>query len=246
MRQGVRDVLARCWNAEKIALKHITSELAEAHRLLRCFHALGHGENSQIARQPDDGADYRLFATLRISKRPHERLINFHDVDRKGVQVRQRGIPGAEVVERYGNAGTLKRVEHRKDAVGIATHQNVFGNFELKAVGRHACMLQLVQQPDVKISPQEVRSSGIDGDPPEIKVLLQPDLDVGQHAVDDPVRAADCELSIVEGCGNTCGRLDTLFRVPPSQQSLHPDQRTGLKADLSLVVREDAVFPQCR
>jgi len=71
--------------------------------LLAGFDALGGGPHPEAARQPDDGADDR--DRLRIDADIiDEGFVDLDLVERESLQIGERGVAGAEIVEREGHA----------------------------------------------------------------------------------------------------------------------------------------------
>jgi len=83
-------------------------------------------------------ADHRLddddvLVTLRQIR--HERPVDLDLVERKAAQIAQRGIAGAEIIERDPHAEALDPAQRGKRILGVL-HEDAFGDLELEAVRR--------------------------------------------------------------------------------------------------------------
>ena len=65
----------------------------------------------------------------------HEFLIDLHAVNPKTPQVAQRGVPGAEIVERQLHSHLIQAIERRDRALRIL-HRGAFGDLELQVARR--------------------------------------------------------------------------------------------------------------
>src|SRR5690606_20702148 len=84
--------------AEQEALSIMTSAGAQISELIFIFHTLGHGA--------DDGGVAGIGFKI-----PDEAAVDLDDVDRKLLEVGERSIAGAEIVQRDGNAGGAQSLQ---------------------------------------------------------------------------------------------------------------------------------------
>ena len=108
--------------------------------LLLRFHPFGHHVDAQLVCHGDDGlAQHQV---LRVAAEVgDEAAINFDVVDGKAFEVGQRGVTGAEVVQRQLHARLLQGVQFAV-AQGVRLQQHPFGDFNRQ---RFAGQLQAAQ-----------------------------------------------------------------------------------------------------
>src|SRR5262249_41652988 len=87
---------------DREALREFAAQLEELDRIRVSLGAFRHNVHPEIVRQRDDGAqDHRPLA---LARGAHERLIDLDRVEREPLQIAERGMAGAEVVERQPGA----------------------------------------------------------------------------------------------------------------------------------------------
>ena len=65
----------------------------------------------------------------------HERLVDLDGVERKALQIGERGMPGAEVVERQADTEFAHARQHLRGVFGILHHQRL-GQLQLERAAR--------------------------------------------------------------------------------------------------------------
>ena len=71
----------------------------------------------------------------------HEGLVHFQDVDREALQVAERRVPGAEVVDGEGHAQLLEGQHPGDDRLGVLD-EDILGDLEHQGVGVEFRLLQ--------------------------------------------------------------------------------------------------------
>jgi hypothetical protein len=114
----------------QIALNLVASFLQEERALGLLLDAFGEHRNFEAVRQPDDRADNRrgMMIVLEVG---NEGTIDLDFVEGKGVQIRQRRISLAEIVQRDLHAKPLKLAQNRNGAREVVD-QDAFGDFEFE------------------------------------------------------------------------------------------------------------------
>ena len=84
---------------EQVALAAVAAELAQAGELGLVLDALGDRAQAEAAAELDERLDQRV-ALVRARRRGDERAVDLQRVDRQLLQVGERGVAGAEVVDR--------------------------------------------------------------------------------------------------------------------------------------------------
>src|SRR4051812_28238076 len=93
------DVLRREWPAVPEALRDVTADLNQPVTRVHRLHALRDDGQPQAMRETDDGTDDRV-VVLVVGHVEHEGLVNLDLVHRQLLEVRQRRVTDAEVVDR--------------------------------------------------------------------------------------------------------------------------------------------------
>src|SRR5262245_57657189 len=102
--------------AEDEALRILAAELVELDRVRVGLGAFRHHVHAEIVRHPDDRAqDHRA---LTLVRRAHERLVDLDGVEREALEVGERGMAGAEIVERKAGAELADASEHLRGVLG--------------------------------------------------------------------------------------------------------------------------------
>src|ERR1700722_3537885 len=130
----------RRWPADVIALHFVTGFLAQERKLVVGLHALGDDRQIEPARQSDDGAhDGRRLRVGHDAR--NERLVDLDLVERKSLEIGQRGVSRPKVVHRYPNTQRLQPSHDGQGARKIAD-QHIFRDFDLQPARRKASLEQ--------------------------------------------------------------------------------------------------------
>ena len=90
----------------------VTAEGGELGRLIRPLHTFGDGRQTEHAGHVHDrGCDGAIAGVLTESL--DERAVDLQDLDRELLEVRERRVTGAEVVERETHAEAVELIERR-------------------------------------------------------------------------------------------------------------------------------------
>src|SRR5436190_3344053 len=116
--------------ADEITLHRVAALIRKEAELLLGFHALGDDGHLQAVAETDDGPDDRR--RLRIpSEIDDEGAVDLDLVERKRLQVTQRGIAAAEVIHRYADPERLQPPQQCQTAIEILD-QYAFGDLKLQ------------------------------------------------------------------------------------------------------------------
>ena len=113
-------------------------------------------------RQRDDGAGDRQAFVAAIAF-DDEGAVDLEDVDGETLQVGERRITGAEVVDRNIDAHRLQFIEHCQRPLDVA-HQHAFGDFQFEVFRRQAGFLQHRHDQCGEILFAEQAGRDVDGD----------------------------------------------------------------------------------
>src|SRR3546814_18063688 len=102
--------------------------------------------------------------------------------------------------------------------------EHAFGNCQLEQRGRNASPLKLSEDTIREVVAPEIRKRAVDRDAAEGNALLAKLHNIGEQAVDHPVRQVPREQADVE-CGlDAVGRLKAATMTLPGQKGLETDK----------------------
>ena len=126
--------------AAEVTLERVAPELVEARELRRSFDALGDDAQLERAGEADDCA-HDGFAAVVLVESLHERAVDLEHLDREGLEVRQRRVTRAEVVDDEMRAEAAQRREDARRGRRVV-HQHALGDLEPECVGFEAGIAQ--------------------------------------------------------------------------------------------------------
>jgi hypothetical protein len=103
------------------ALPDVAPAGGEKRGLARVFYAFGHGAQPERPGHVEDGEHQFVGFSVALVHRGDERLVDFEDVDREVLQVGQRGVAGAEVVDGDTNPRALSARRTSATSAGSCT-----------------------------------------------------------------------------------------------------------------------------
>ena len=127
---------------EQEALAAVAVLVPQQRELLLLLDALGEGLDRERLAELHEGVDQRLALLVALSTRD-ERAVDLQRVDREALQVGERGVAGAEVVDRDAHAELLDRGQPRGGLLGVA-HQRGLGDLDRQRVGVEAALAERV------------------------------------------------------------------------------------------------------
>ena len=126
--------------SEEVALGDVAAEGAQRGELVGRFDALGDDDHPERVRHRGDALHDRRGALV-AAQAQDERPVDLEHVDREAVQVRERRVAGAEVVERERDAELVQRLQQRDRGLGLV-HERRLGELEAELVGGQAGALE--------------------------------------------------------------------------------------------------------
>src|SRR3569833_987154 len=126
------DLAVRQRPAEEKTLHHVTAHFPQKRELFGCFDPFRHHAESEAACHGDDGGDNGGIVLIGLDV-ADESAIDLEGAYGKTLEIAQRGIAGAEVVdgEPYSDAIERSNVVARRF---IAVHQHTLGDLQLQQV----------------------------------------------------------------------------------------------------------------
>src|SRR3569833_1363067 len=135
-RQHADDVACLDRSGEQIALAGAAAHLHESARLAFGLHALRGDVYAQGVRQGQDGTDDRCVVGVLLNA-AYEAAIYLERVHREALQVGERGVAGAEVVDSDANPELLETKDGELAGRSIR-HSDALSDLQLKHVGGRA------------------------------------------------------------------------------------------------------------
>jgi hypothetical protein len=123
---------------------------------------LGKHRQSQPMRKPDHGAHDRERA-IGAAEACDERAVDLDPVEWQRLQIGQRGVSGAEIVQRDADTQNLQRIEDRGGARDVLD-QYPLGNFQFEPGRRDSAFVQNGSDQMLQIAPAELDRRDVDGD----------------------------------------------------------------------------------
>ena len=163
------------------------SRAAEELHLALLLHSLRHHAQAELAGHGDGGArDGGVLGGAGDSA--HEGLVDLEHVDRELLEVGDRGVAGAEVVDGQAHAEGADRVELAQD-LGIAAEHAALAELQLQQRGVDPALLQGLAHDLGEVAAHELAERDVDRDPAQRKALVEPGAGLGRRRAQHP--AAD-------------------------------------------------------
>src|SRR5439155_1078126 len=126
--RAVQQLIERAGPGEQEALTTDATKRQERRSLLLELYALRHGVESERLAEGHHGA-HELRSAVRIGQPAHEGTVDFEDVDRETMQVGERRVAGAEIVDRKPDAEGLQAAESLEVRVAVV-HDGALGELD--------------------------------------------------------------------------------------------------------------------
>ena len=194
-------------------------------------------------RHRNDRRDDRLVVGIDADV-AHERAVDLDRVHRQLLEVRQRRVPGAEIVDRQAHAELAQAVEQRRLLLDVL-HEVALGELELEHVrGNFRALHRLL---DGAVEPLAVhhlphREVHRDAQPGLHGGLPRPDLRA--RGLQDPLADRDDQPRVLGHVDELVGRKQPAARVLPADQRFDPDQLAARHVQARLVVQHQLVPAQ--
>jgi len=215
------------------ALCVVAADVQQQAAVLDALHALGHHRAVERLRQPDDALhDGEVVAVL--VHVADEGLVDLQLAGRQALQVQQRGVAGAEVVEREFHPQFAAGGHQRADA-GDVLQRGAFQHLDFQHPGRQRRVFrQQRRQALGEVVLLQMVGGDVDADR-QRHALCLPGLHLRQRAAYHPFAERDIQRAAF-GVGQEVGRgQQALFRVLPAHQRLGADHPAVAHIDLGLV-----------
>ena len=112
---------------------------------------------------PSEAMVRTIAALCSFSPIESTKLLSILIVEGQGLELRQRGVAGPEVVKRDRDPAVLQALHHRHRMLGMLD-QRPFGDFQLEAIGREAGFGQQLKDALGQLRVAELHRRDVDGD----------------------------------------------------------------------------------
>ena len=170
-----------------------------------------------------------------------ETAVDFQSPDRQSLQIAQRRVAGAEIVECQTDVQGRQIAQGTNDRVGVGQN-DALGDFQLQAAGWQLRVVQGATGLAVDVGLVELASGQVDGNPGHRQPFVQPTLGgatgFGQHPFAD---FAD-EAGFFQHADEFARQHQSVLRPSPAQQRLGADYPAAAQVDLRLIVEFELVL----
>ena len=225
-----------CWlrRAEQIALHLRTTERAQHFALLLGLDAFGRRRHAARGGDIDDRLDDAGRA-LRLADIGDEAAVDLDLVEREALQIAQRGIAGAEIVERNADPDGAQLVQHRERRIVVAD-QHRLGDLELEPACGQTRGRQRCDDLQRQRAALELHRRDVDREADIVRPGRGLDAGRGQHPLAELVDQAG-----LLGDRDEFGRRDhAALRMAPAQQRLAAGDPVVLQVEAGLIINLEA------
>ena len=210
--------------------------------MLGRFHAFGHRFELEGAGQLDDAFDDAQ--VVRVGQHvAHKALVDLERLHGQLAQVGERGIAGAEVVQRKADS-QLPALAHHLDGLLHVGNGGAFQDFQLDQVRRQVRVAgQHLGHLGVEAAVQQLVGADVDAHA-QVQSLAEPARRLGHGLANDPVAQRPLQVAARHEGQELARRAQALARVVPAQQGLGTHQPAAAQLHLGLVVQQEFTLLQ--
>ncbi len=161
-------------------------------------------------------------------------------IDREVLDVGQRRIPGAEIVDRDAHPQLVKPTQVRRDRFGIG-HHDAFGELEIEPAGIEPGFRQRLGHQQGHALLAKLHGRKVDADAQRRKSRTLPRFRVAAGLPQYPFVDRDDQPILFGSCQKLARTDDAAPGPPPAQQRLGPDDVPGLHVHLRLIIQHELV-----
>ena len=226
--------------AERVALHELDAEVAQPARLLARLDALGDDGDVHRARHRDDRAQ-DVAVALVLGDAVDELAVDLDRLDREALDVVERRVAGAEVVEHQPHAEALEVLQHGGRR-GRLLHQDALGQLEPQALRRHAGLAQDAGELVGQRGLGELAAGEVDGQAGEVdRGVGGPARELAAGLAQHPAPERDDQPALLGDGDERAREHDALARVAPAHERLDGDDAALVEVDERLVVELELV-----
>src|SRR5262245_40295612 len=222
-----------------VALARDAAELDEAALLVLELDALGDDLEVERAAERDDRAR-EVLAALDAPEALHERAVDLQDVDREPVQVGERRVAGAEVVDRDAHAELLELLQRRQHRLAVV-HQHALGQLDHEAARVDARDAEGLLHVGADVGLRELDRGDVDADA-DLAALGQvrlPDLHLAAGLRQHPAAERDDLARLLRDRDEFARADHAALGVLPADERLDAEQVARVQLDDRLVEQQE-------
>nr|WP_056395588.1 hypothetical protein [Massilia sp. Root418] len=201
-------------------------------QLLAVLHALGHHGELEVLRQRDHRADD---GAALARQRLQEAAVDLELVDGEGLQIGQRRVAGAEIVDRQAHAQRA-RVAHELHRRLHVFHQHALGQLQFQQRGRQAAGAQRAHHFVQEAALAQLARRHVHRHADRLLAMALPGHRVGARAFQHPAAQRHDQAAVFRHRNEFGRRNKAMLGVVPAQQRLGPHHGFGGAVELRLVV----------
>ena len=222
----------------RVALRVVASPLAQQGERRIVLHTLGDALEVERPGEPQDRAHDLLVVGV-VGELLHECLIDLERGYGELLEVGERGVAGAEIVDRHAIAAVAQAGDKR-GAVLEVVHHGAFGDLELDLLGVDAVAANGLVQGVEQEAAVQVAHRQVDGDAEGMSAGRPGGL-VGERGVDDPLGDVVDQRRLLGLRDEVAGRDQAALRMRPSQQRFRARGPAGGERELGLMPDHELV-----
>ena len=220
------------------ALEHVAPLVAQGIELTLRLDALGDDFHRQAVRHGDHGTGDGQVVTT-VWQVPDEGAVDLEDIDREFLEVGERRIAGAEVVDRQANPQRAQRFEQR-GGFDHVLHDRRFGDFEFEHRGIDAADPQGFSHVIRQRRVGQLVGGKVHRNRKVRHASALPCLGLAACLVDDPLAERDDEVAGLRNGNEAVGPEHAQRRMVPADQRFDAEQLAGAEFDLNKTVTVSA------
>ena len=224
--------------AEVVALGAAAAQVDQRLQDALGLHALGDDVEAEVAGEVDRRADDHGVAVV-VGHRGDEGAVDLDLVERQLLEVGERRLAGAEVVEREPDAERAQRREHLGHALRIAHHGGL-GDLALERAAGQAVLVEQLGHHRRQADVEHVGGRQVDRDG-QVRVLEPPLGALAQRGVEHPAREVGDRAGALGERDELVGLQQPVLGVLPAHERLDARHAVALERDLRLVVQDELV-----
>src|SRR5450756_257412 len=217
--------------AEQITLAFVATLRRHQLQLLFRLDAFGDHDFVEAGAEAGDGADDGAGVAL-VAEIADERLVDLDLIEGELAQVVERGVAGAEVVERQADAEILELLHRRQGAV-VVLEQQTLGYLQLDPLRRQPRLRQRRYHLQSETAVPELDRRQIDGN----LDAMRPGRRLDAGAVQGPFADRDDQAGLFGDGDEHRRRHFSAYRMGPAQQRLAGRYTAAAQIDQRLVIQ---------
>ena len=237
-----RDGLGRHGPRDAVALAQLAAQVEQHLAVVHGFHALGDDLAVEGPRQAEHAFEDGQVVGV-VEHVAHEALVDLELVHGQALEVGQRGVAGAEVVQREGHAHVAAGHHDLGDAGQVAQSAGL-QHLQLQVAVLHLGVGgQAGAQALHEIGLLQLARTQVDADR-QVQAGGAPGVHLLQGGLHHPLADVERQRVVLDDGQEAAGRQQAAVRVLPADQRFGPDDLARAHVHLGLVVQHELVVEQ--